>query len=84
MVLSTITDAEDIAALIDVWQTGKEITYTGLEPSVNLRIKFESPSYPGLYYSLIYLEYSDGSKVLYDRYAARCVDAGDVLLEYVG
>ena len=84
MVLSTITDAEDIAALIEVWQTGEEVTYTGLEPSVNLRVKFESPTYPGLYYSLIYLEYSDGSKVLYDRYAARCVNAGDVLLEYVG
>lgn len=84
MVLSTITDAEDIAALIEVWQTGEEVTYTGLEPAVNLRVKFESPTYPGLYYSLIYLEYSDGSKVLYDRYAARCVNAGDVLLEYVG
>lgn len=84
MVLSTITDAEDIAALIDVWQNGEEVTYTGLEPNVNLRVKFESQTYPGLYYSLIYLEYGDGSKVLYDRYAARCVNVGDVLLEYVG
>ena len=84
MVLSTITDAEDIHALIDVWLNGEEVVYTGLEPNVNLRVKFESASYPGLYYSLIYLEYGDGTKVLYDRFAARCVDAGDVLLEYVG
>ena len=84
MVLSTITDAEDIQALIDVWLNGEEVVYTGLEPNVNLRVKFESASYPGLYYSLIYLEYGDGTKVLYDRFAARCVDAGDVLLEYVG
>ena len=84
MVLTTVTDAEDIAALIDVWQNGKEVTYTGLEPTINLRVKFESATYPGIYYSLIYLEYSDGTKVLYDRFAARCVNAGDVLLEYVG
>lgn len=84
MVLSTITDAEDIHALIDVWLNGEEVVYTGLEPNVNLRVKFESASYPGLYYSLIYLEYGDGTKMLYDRFAARCVDAGDVLLEYVG
>ena len=84
MVVTTVTDTADIAALIDVWQNGEEVTYTGLEPTLNLRIKFESSAYPGLYYSLIYLEYGDGSKVLYDRYAARCIDAGDVLLEYVG
>lgn len=84
MVLSTITDAGDISALIDVWLNGEEVPYTGLEPSINLRVKFESQTYPGLYYSLIYLEYGDGTKVLYDRYAARCVNAGDVLFEYVG
>ena len=84
MVLTTVTDAADIAALIDAWQNGEEVTYTGLEPTVNLRVKFESEKYPGIYYSLIYLEYSDGSKVLYDRYAARCVNVGDVLIEYVG
>lgn len=84
MVLSTITDAADIAALVDVWLSGEEVAYTGMEPNINLRVKFESQTYPGLYYSLIYLEYGDGTKVLYDRYAARCVNAGDVLLEYVG
>ncbi len=84
MVISTITDAKDISALIDVWLNGEEVAYTGLEPDINLRVKFESQSYPGLYYSLIYLENSDGTKVLYDRYASRCVDAGDVLLDYVG
>lgn len=84
LVLSTITDAEDIAALVDVYLNGTEVTYTGLEPTLNLRVKFASPTYPGLYYSLIYLEYSDGSKVLYDRYSARCVDVGDVLIDYVG
>ena len=84
MILSTITEAADIEALIQVWLNGEEVVYTGLEPDVNLRVKFESQTYPGLYYSLIYLEYSDGTKVLYDRYAARCVNVGDVLLEYVG
>lgn len=84
MVLSTITDSADIAALMDVWLNGEEVAYTGMEPTLNLRVKFESQSYPGLYYSLIYLEYGDGSKVLYDRYASRCVNAGDVLFEYVG
>lgn len=84
LVLSTITDAEDIAALIDTYLNGTEVDYTGLEPTLNLRVKFASPTYPGLYYSLIYLEYSDGSKVLYDRYSSRCVEVGDVLFEYVG
>ena len=83
-VLVTVTDQADINALIDAWLGGEEITYSGLEPTLNLRIKFESPSYPGLYYSLIYLEYSDGSKVLYDRSSARCVMVGDVLKEYIG
>ncbi len=84
LVLSTVTEAADIAALIDVWENGREVPYSGAEPTINLRVKFESSAYPSLYYSLIYLEYSDGQKVLYDRYAARCVEVGDVLLTYVG
>lgn len=84
MVLTTVTDAADIAALVDAWENGNEVTYSGAEPTVNLRVKFESSAYPSLYYSLIYLEYGDGQKVLYDRYDARCVEVGDVLLEYVG
>lgn len=84
LILVTITDAEDIAALVDLYLNGEQITYSGLEPTLNLRVKFLSPVYPDLVYSVQYLEYSDGSRVLYDRHMGRCVDAGDILEGYAG
>lgn len=84
MALATLTDAEVIERAITLWESAESIPYSGKEPTQNLRIKFASNAYPGLYYSLIYLEYSDGSRVLYDRSSGRCVEAGDLFEAYVG
>lgn len=84
LVVSEVTEAADIEAIIALWETAESISYTGAEPTLNLRLKFAGQAYPGLYYSLIYLEYGDGSRVIYDRSSGRCVEAGDVLAKYVG
>lgn len=81
-VLAEIFDAEHIDAIIEAWETGESVEYPATAPNVNYRVKFASESYPFLYYSLIYLEYSDGA-YLYCRDTDRCVPAGDIIRGYL-
>lgn len=78
-VLAEITDQESISSLIASWEEGEALEYPVSSPQVNLRVKFESEKYPGLLYSLIYLEYSDGGKYLCRRDDGRCVAVGDLI-----
>lgn len=81
-VLAEISDAEHINALIETWESGESVEYPATTPNVNYRVRFKSESYPFLYYSLIYLEYSDGA-YLYCRDTGRCVPAGDIIRGYL-
>ncbi len=79
VVISTIEDAEDIAELTERWESGEPVVYPATTPDLSYRIKFLSEDYPGLYYSLIYAKYSDGSAYLYSRDSGRCVEAGEII-----
>ena len=81
--LVSITKSEHIDQIIDVWQNGEEVEYSGLEPTRNYRAKFVSQKYPWMYFNLIYVEYSDGSSYLYCRDLGKCVAAGDLIKGYL-
>lgn len=77
-----VTSPEHIAALIEAWETGESIEYPAITANATYRVKFVSDNYPFLYYSLIYLEYSDGA-YLYCRDNGRCVPAGSLIRQYL-
>lgn len=80
--VAEIKSAEHISELISLWDSGESIEYTGMTPSNHYRIKFVSEKYPFLYYSLIYVEYSDGA-YLYCRDTGRCIPAGNIIRGYL-
>ncbi|MBQ9080318.1 MAG: hypothetical protein IJY27_04515 [Clostridia bacterium] len=83
MTLASIENAEHIDSIIDTWQNAEAVEYPALTPTINYRIKMVSPTYPWMYYNLIYIEYSDGGCYLYSRDDGRCVEAGDLIRGYL-
>lgn len=78
-VVAEITGSDDIAELISEWENGEALEYPAVNPTLSRRVKFVSEKYPGIYYSLIYLEYSDGGKYLYSRDDGRFVEVGSLI-----
>lgn len=83
-VVAEISDAQDIAAVISDWESGVSTEYPATPPAASYRLKFESDKYPGIYFSITYLEYSDGGRYLYSRFEERFVPCGDVISKYTG
>ena len=81
--LAVIEKAEDVEALVEVWENGENVGLPGGEPTLSYSAKFTSEAYPWLYYKLVYVEYADGARYLYDRESGRCVDAGEVIAAYL-
>lgn len=81
--VAEITLAADITAVVTAWETGEAVAYPGTSPDSTFRIKFLSNQYPGIYYSLIYVSYSDGTSYLYSRDSGKCVAAGDIIDAYI-
>lgn len=81
--LAVIEKAEDIEALVAAWENGEAVELPGAEPTLSYSAKFTSEEYPWLYYKLVYVEYADGARYLYDRESGRCVDAGEVIAAYL-
>lgn len=79
---STVTDPAEINEIVRVYTEGESVPYPAKTPNADLRFKFESPTYPGLYYNLVYVDYGD-ARYLYDRETRRCVEVGDLLREYI-
>lgn len=79
---ATVTDQAEIDEIVRVFTEGESVPYPAKTPNADLRFKFESPDYPGLYYNLVYVDYGD-ARYLYDRETRRCVDIGDLLHDYI-
>lgn len=78
----TVTDAADIAEVVELWESADNVRHPGSTPLTTLRFKFSSDKTPGLYYSLIYADYGD-ARYLYNRELTRCVELGDLLKTYI-
>ncbi|MBQ3125705.1 MAG: hypothetical protein IJC15_01425 [Clostridia bacterium] len=79
---ATVTDQAEIDEIVRVYTEGESVPYPAKPPNADLRFKFASPDYPGLYYNLVYVDYGD-ARYLYDRETRRCVEVGDLLREYI-
>lgn len=79
---STVTDQAEIDEVVRVFMEGESVPYPATTPNADLRFKFSSAAYPGLYYNLVYVDYGD-ARYLYDRESRRCVEIGDLLREYI-
>lgn len=81
MALSTVEKKEHARAVAEAFAAGKVL---GETPEYNriLTLRFTSDAYPGLFYTLRYLEGKD-SNYLYDRESHRCVDVGTLLSWYI-
>ena len=79
---ATVTDQAEIDEIVRVYTEGESVPYPAKTPNADLRFKFASPDYPGLYYNLVYVDYGD-ARYLYDRETRRCVEVGDLLREYI-
>lgn len=81
-VKSTITDGGDIAAIISSYVSEAPLTYFGDVASSSYKIRFADTSL-GLYYSVSFFAYSDGSAYLFNRSENRFVKAPAELLNYI-
>lgn len=79
---ATVTDQAEIDEVVRIFMEGEAVPYPATTPDADLRFKFESPDYPGIYYNLVYVDYGD-ARYLYDRESRRCVEVGDLLRSYI-
>ena len=77
--LCRIEDTVDISSIVMAVTTGENIPYPAINPLRSYKVCFESPQYPGFYYSLTYVEYSQDLEidgVNYGRYFLRSAFEG--------
>lgn len=79
---ATVTDQAEIDEVVRLFTEGESVPYPATTPDADLRFKFSSSAYPGVYYNLIYVDYGD-ARYLYDRETRRCVEIGDLLRQYI-
>ena len=65
-VKTTITNADDIAAIINSYTSEVSLSYSADVADTSYKIRFADTSL-GLYYSVSFFAYSDGSAYLYNR-----------------
>ncbi len=91
--LGVIQDAEKLSAIMSAYTQDKSLDYPAKIPLRTYRVRFISPDYPGLYYSLTYIEYSAdyvsndvnyGKYFLYDAFDKIFVPVGDEIHTTLG
>lgn len=79
-------DAAVVARVVKAYAEGTSVDYPGTTPQRSYKARFESLDYPGFYYTLTYVEYSEdlvvndvnyGRYFLYNAYDRRFVPAGE-------
>lgn len=69
-----LDDVVAIAALVQAYMTGENLPYPAKTPLRSYKARFESPEYPGFYYTLTYIEYAEDQVIdgkNYGRYFFR-------------
>ena len=77
--LCRMDDAVDISSIVMAVTTGENVPYPATGSLRSYKVCFESPQYPGFYYSLTYVEYSQDLEidgVNYGRYFLRSAFEG--------
>ena len=81
-VKATITDADNIAAIISSYTSEEPLSYSADVADKSYKIRFADTSL-GLYYSVSFFAYNDGSAYLYNRSEDKFVKAPVELISYV-
>ena len=92
-VIHTMQDAEKLSALVTAFTQNQSITYPSTPVERSYRVRFTSPTYPGIYYSLTYIEYASdytiednnyGKYFLYNAFDKIFVPVGDEIHTALG
>ena len=88
-----LDDSVAIASLVSDFTTGKSLSYPAGSPLRSYKARFESVDYPGFYYTLTYVEYSEdlvveevnyGRFFLYNAFDQRFVPIGGDIHDALG
>ena len=91
--IKRLEDAVAIASLVSAYTSGTSIDYPGLTPIRSYKARFESVLYPGFFYSLTYVEYSEdlvvegenyGKYFLYNAFDKRFIPIDDTIHTALG
>ena len=91
--IKRLEDAVAIASLVAAYTSGTSIDYPGLTPIRSYKARFESVLYPGFFYSLTYVEYSEdlvvegenyGKYFLYNAFDKRFIPINDTIHTALG
>ena len=91
--IKRLEDAVAIASLVAAYTSGTSIDYPGLTPIRSYKARFESVLYPGFFYSLTYVEYSEdlvvegenyGKYFLYNAFDKRYIPINDTIHTALG
>ena len=81
--IGEITEADDIAALVDLLENGEDVSVSFGSDALSYSLKYSSERYPFLYYSVSYIKTADGKKYIYNRGSKKTVSAGNLLEAYL-
>lgn len=85
-VLGNLQDAQKIDAIISAYTQNESLVYPAISMARTYRVRFVSPDYPGIYYTLTYVEYAEdyvhdevnyGKYFLYSAFDKVFVPVGD-------
>ncbi len=88
--LFAIDDAEDVRTLVKICEEGESLFehYPATTPTKNYRVRFSSEKYPGMYYTLTYVEYASDVEIDGESFGRRFflhttakifIPAGDII-----
>ena len=92
-VIHNMQDAQKLSALVAAFTQNGSITYPATSVERSYRVRFTSPTYPGIYYSLTYIEYAYdytiedknyGKYFLYNAFDQVFVPVGDEIHTALG
>ena len=82
-----------ILAIVKAFTNGESLPYPGTTPARSYKARFESPSYPGFFYTLTYIEYANdleidgvsyGKYFLYNAFDQIFVPVGEEIHKALG
>lgn len=93
MEIKRMEDAVTVAKIANQYAGGESIAYPGITPLRSYKARFESVIYPGFFYTLTYVEYSQdleidgenyGRYFLYDAFDKRFIPIDDTIHTSMG
>ncbi len=91
--IKRMEEVKTIVDIVNAFTNGESLPYPGTTPFRNYKARFESPQYPGFFYTLTYIEYASdleidgvsyGKYFLYNAFDQVFVPVGDEIHKALG